>query len=279
MAHLGDTDAVLVIDETGDLKKGAHTVGVQRQYTGTAGRIENAQVAVYLAYATDRGHALIDRELYLPASWTDDPQRMTVAGVPADIAFATKPALATGMLVRALRAGVSAGWVAGDEVYGADPHLRAELEAQQVGYVLAIGCDRRIPTAAGPLRADELAAGLPRRAWHRLSAGSGAKGERFYDWAWISHPDPAPRSSRADPDDPLDTRSWWLLIRRHRHTGELAFYRCYSPAAGAAAATGARRRTPLDHRGGLSGRQRPGRARRAPGPHAGLPGGAGPCWR
>jgi SRSO17 transposase len=222
VAHLGDTDGVLVIDETGDLKKGVHTVGVQRQYTGTAGRIENAQVAVYLAYATDRGHALIDRELYLPASWTDDPQRMAAAAVPADITFATKPALATGMLIRALRAGVPAGWVAGDEVYGADPDLRAELEAQQVGYVLAIGCDRRIPTAAGPLRADELAAGLPRRAWHRLSAGPGAKGERFYDWAWISHAEP-------EPDDPLDTRSWWLLIRRHRHTGELAFYRCYSP--------------------------------------------------
>jgi SRSO17 transposase len=229
VAHLGDTDGVLVIDETGDVKKGSQTVGVQRQYTGTAGRIENTQVAVYLAYATDRGHALIDRELYLPASWTEDPQRMATAGVPADITFATKPALATGMLIRALRDGVSAGWVAGDEVYGADPDLRAELEAQQVGYVLAIGCDRRIPTAAGPLRADELAAGLPRRAWHRLSAGPGAKGERFYDWAWISHLDPAHRSDRAEPDDPLDTRSWWLLIRRHRHTGELAFYRCYSP--------------------------------------------------
>jgi len=223
------TPGILVIDETGDVKKGVHTVGVQRQYTGTAGRIENAQVAVYLAYATDRGHALIDRELYLPASWTDDPQRMAAAGVPEGSTFATKPALATGMLTRALRAGVPAGWVAGDEVYGADPDLRAELEAHQVGYVLAIGCDRRIPTAAGPIRADELATGLPRRAWHRLSAGPGAKGERFYDWAWISHPGPAQRADRTEPDEPLDTRSWWLLIRRHRHTGELAFYRCYSP--------------------------------------------------
>jgi SRSO17 transposase len=227
VAHLGDTDGVLVIDETGDVKKGACTVGVQRQYTGTAGRIENSQVAVYLAYATDRGHALIDRELYLPTSWTEDPQRMTAAGVPEDLTFATKPALATGMLTLALRAGVPARWVAGDEVYGADPDLRAELEAQQIGYVLAVGCDRRIPTAAGPIRADELAAGLPRRAWHRLSAGPGAKGERFYDWAWISHDDPA--CDRVERDDLLDTQSWWLLIRRHRHTGELAFYRCYSP--------------------------------------------------
>ena len=229
MGALGDADGVLVVDETGHLKKGVHSVGVQRQYTGTAGRIENAQVAVYLAYAGPRGHAMIDRELYLPASWTEDPERMTAAGVPEDITFATKPALATGMLIRALRAGVPARWAAGDEVYGADPELRAELEAQQIGYVLAIGCDRRIPTAAGPIRADKLAAGLPRRAWHRLSAGPGAKGERFYDWAWISHPDPAGRSNRTEPDDLLEAQSWWLLIRRHRRTGELAFYRCYSP--------------------------------------------------
>jgi SRSO17 transposase len=119
--HLGEAGAVLVIDETGDLKKGTHTVGVQRQYTGTAGRIENAQVAVYLAYAAAGGHALLDRELYLPASWTADPARCAGAGVPADAAFATKPALARVMLVRALDAGLPAGWVAGDEVYGADP--------------------------------------------------------------------------------------------------------------------------------------------------------------
>jgi SRSO17 transposase len=227
-SHLGDTDAVLVVDETGDLKKGTHTVGVQRQYTGTAGRIENAQVAVYLTFAGARGHAMIDRELYLPRSWTEDPERLAEAGVPEDIEFATKPALATGMLTRALDTGVAAPWVAGDEVYGADPVLRAELETRRVGYVLAIGCDRRIPTAAGLLRADEIAARLPRRAWQRLSAGAGAKGQRFYDWALISHPDP---TGGADPAqaDPGDTQCWWLLVRRHRDTGELAFYRCYSP--------------------------------------------------
>jgi SRSO17 transposase len=152
--HLGDTDAVLVVDETGDLKKGTDTVGVQRQYTGTAGRVENAQVAVYLAYAGSRGHAMIDRELYLPQSWTTAPERLDEAGVPDDVEFATKPALATGMVLRALHAGVAARWVAGDEVYGADPGLRAELETQRVGYVLGIGCDRTIPTAAGPIRAD-----------------------------------------------------------------------------------------------------------------------------
>ena len=170
---------------------------------------------------------MIDRELYLPQSWTSDPDRCAAAGVPDDIEFATKPALAAGMLVRAFNAGVPARWVAGDEVYGADPGLRAELEARRVGYVLAIGCDRRIRTAAGPIRADTLAAGVPKRVWQRLSAGPGAKGQRYYDWAWIAHPDPA---GAADPADPTDDQCWWLLIRRHRRTGELAFYRCYSPA-------------------------------------------------
>lgn len=126
--HLGDPGAVLVIDETGDLKKGTHSVGVQRQYTGTAGRTENAQVAVYLVYAAPAGHALIDRALYLPHSWTDDPQRCAAAGVPADTEFATKPALAARQIAAALDAGVPAGWVAGDEVYGADPTLRSMLQ-------------------------------------------------------------------------------------------------------------------------------------------------------
>jgi SRSO17 transposase len=219
---LGDVDGVLVFDETGDLKKGVHTVGAQRQYTGTAGRIENAQVAVYLTYAAARGHALIDRELYLPQSWTSDPDRLAEAGVPDDIDFLTKPALATGMLTRALRAGVPARWATADEVYGNDPDLRAECEAQQIGYVLAIGCDRRVPTAAGPTRADALAASLPRWAWQQLSAGPGAKGERNYDWAWIT----------LTPDSNIDCTNagcWWLLVRRHRRTGELAFYRCYAP--------------------------------------------------
>jgi SRSO17 transposase len=226
ISGLGDTDAVLVVDETGDLKKGNHTVGVQRQYTGTAGRIENAQVGVYLTYAGCGGHAMIDRELYLPKSWTSDDQRCAAAGVPADIGFATKPALAAGMLIRALNAGVPARWVAGDEVYGADPALRAELEYRRVGYVLGIGCDRRVPTEAGLLRADEIAAALPKRAWQRLSAGPGAKGQRYYDWALISHLDPA---GDPDPTDPTDQQCWWLLVRRHIRTGELAFYRCYSP--------------------------------------------------
>jgi SRSO17 transposase len=224
---LGETDAVLVVDETGDLKKGSATVGVQRQYTGTAGRIENAQVAVYLIYASTRGHAMIDRELYLPHSWSTDPRRLDAAGVPAGIEFATKPALAAGMLTAALRADTPARWLTGDEVYGADPTLHAECELHRLGYVLAIGCDRRIPTAAGPTRADALAARLPWWAWQRLSAGHGAKGERIYEWAWIDYTDH--HTDRAQHGDLFDTQCWSLLIRRHRHTGELAFYRCYSP--------------------------------------------------
>jgi SRSO17 transposase len=220
VAHLADPAAVLVIDETGDVKKGSRTVGVQRQYTGTAGRIENAQVAVYLTYSAAAGHALIDRELYLPRSWTDDPTRCAAVGVPTDVGFATKPALATAMLARALDAGVPAAWVAGDEVYGADPDLRAALETHGVGYVLAIAGNRRLPTAAGPLRADVLAAALPRRAWQRLSAGPGAKGQRYYDWAWLDLPASEPCAGPG---------CWWLLIRRSRRTGELAFYRCYAP--------------------------------------------------
>ena len=122
-----------MVDETGDLKKGTATVGVQRQYTGTAGRVENAQVAVYLVDATDAGHGVIDRELSLPRSWTCDPERLQAAGVPDQVGFATKPKLATTMICRALDAGIPAAWVTGDEVYGANPGLRAELEARQIG--------------------------------------------------------------------------------------------------------------------------------------------------
>lgn len=213
--YLGDPAAVLVVDETGDVKKGTATVGTQRQYTGTAGRIENAQIAVYLTYAGPAGHAMIDRELYLPRAWMDDPARCAAAGVPEDVEFATKPALATTMIGRALDAGVPARWAAGDEVYGADPGLRAELESRQIGYVLGIGCDRRLPTAAGPIRADVLAASVPTGAWARLSAGPGAKGHRYYDWAWVA------LTGESDHH--------WLLIRRPLRHGELAFYRCYSP--------------------------------------------------
>ncbi|SNR95746.1 SRSO17 transposase [Haloechinothrix alba] len=216
--HLGDARAVLVVDETGDLKKGTRTVGVQRQYTGTAGRIENSQVAVYLTYATDAGQALIDRALYLPKSWAEDPDRRADAEVPDDVEFATKPALAREMIVHALDGGAPAPWVAGDEVYGADPTLRKELENRGVGYVLAVACSHPIATTAGKRRADELGASLPKHVWQRASAGRGSKGPRFYDWAWIT--------LNSDIERPGQR---WLLIRRNNSTGELAYYRCYAP--------------------------------------------------
>ncbi|CCK65682.1 Transposase (fragment) [Mycobacterium canettii CIPT 140070017] len=137
---------ILVVDETGDVKKGVHLVGVQRQYTGTAGRVENTQVAVFLTYAAPRGHALIDRALYLPRSWAEDPQRCTDAGIPTtQRCFATKPTLATALIARAVAAKVPAAWVAGDEVYGADPKLRAAIRGHGLGYVLAVSANRRVP--------------------------------------------------------------------------------------------------------------------------------------
>ncbi len=145
---------------------------MQRQYTGTAGRIENAQVAVYLGYVAPRGHALIDRELYLPKSWTGDPARCAAAGIPADVTFATKPQLARRMIERAVTAKVPFAWIAGDEVYGDNGPLRTWLEQQRIAYVLAVACDHQIPAGAGrTARADELAARLPKRAWQRVSAG------------------------------------------------------------------------------------------------------------
>jgi SRSO17 transposase len=189
---------------------------VQRQYSGTAGRVENCQVAVFLSYASRRGHALIDRELYLPRSWTSDKARCAAAGIPEGTVFATKPKLARAMIGRALDAGTPATWVTGDEVYGADPALRADLERRQTGYVLAVAATHRVTTGAGTCQARQIAARLPRRAWQRYSAGEGAKGYRYYDWAWMA----------IDPGHPGHRH---LLIRRNRRTAALAFYRCCSP--------------------------------------------------
>jgi SRSO17 transposase len=224
--HLGDPAAVLVVDETGDVKKGTATAGVQRQYTGTAGRIENAQVAVYLAYAASRGYAFIDRALCLPRSWTRDAARCRAADVPADAEFSTKPALALVMITRAVTAGTPARWVAGDEVYGNDPALRAGVAARGLGFVLAVAKDHRIATAAGTRRAVDLAVCLPAAAWQQMSAGDGAKGPRLYYWAYIE---------TADPALPKDGQGAnWLLIRRPLRTAagakvDYAFYRAHAP--------------------------------------------------
>ncbi|TWJ28710.1 SRSO17 transposase [Micromonospora sagamiensis] len=217
--HLGDPEAVLVIDETGNLKKGRHTVGVQRQYSGTAGKIENCQLAVHLVYATDTAHAMVDTALYLPKSWCDDPERRTRAGVPEQVRFATKPQLAARMITAAVTAGLPCRWVAGDEAYGNDPRLAARLRQLRLGYVLAVARSHQVTTGLGVYRVDALATGLPTIAWQRISAGRGAKGHRWYDWSYTA----LPHATDAHGGH------HWLLIRRNRRTGELAFYRCWSP--------------------------------------------------
>jgi SRSO17 transposase len=222
VGHLGDPAAVLVVDETGDLKKGAATVGVQRQYTGTAGKVDNAQVAVYLAYATSAGHGVIDRELYLPQGWIDDPVRCQAAGVPDRVGFATKPELARVMLERALEGEVPAGWVTADEVYGGSPALRGWLEDRAMPYVLAVKCTEPLPAASGPpTPAARLAERIPPTCWLRISAGQGAKGRRWYAWSRVA------LASAGAPD------GWgrWLLLRRSLTTGELAYYVCAGPAS------------------------------------------------
>lgn len=216
----GAPNAILVVDETGDVKKGLHSVGVQRQYSGTAGRVENSQVAVYLTYAAPRGHALIDRALYLPRCWAEDPVRCDGAGIPADRrGFATKPALAAELVARAMAAKVPAAWVAGDEVYGADPKLRAAIRGHGLGYVLAVAANRQLPTAAGRIRVDRLPAMLPPWAWQKHSAGAGSHGDRLYSWAWVA----------LLAEDDTDTGHHHLLIRRNDTTGVLAYLRCYCP--------------------------------------------------
>jgi len=216
----GDSGATLILDETGDVKKGVHSVGVQRQYSGTAGRIENSQVAVFLTYAAPRGHALIDRALYLPRSWAEAPERCEAAGIPSNKrGFATKPALGRALIDRAVAADVPAAWVAGDEVYGADPMLRAAIRGHRLGYVLAIAANRHVPTPAGKIRVDRLPAMLPRRAWQKHSAGAGSHGPRYYSWAWVE----------LNAEDDADTGRHHLLIRRNDKTGEHAYLRCYSP--------------------------------------------------
>src|SRR5215218_1240914 len=217
--HLGDPGGVLVVDETGFLKKGTTSVGVQRQYSGTAGKVDNCQLGVFLAYASGKGRAFIDRELYLPRCWTDDPARCRAARVPDEVGFRTKPQLARVVLERALDAGVPASWVTADEVYGGDPALRRWLEDRGMSYVLAVKGSEPLGTATqGSATASQLATGLAAEQWVACSAGHGAKGRRLYDWARIQLAAPAAAGC---------TR-WWL-VRRSRRDGELAFYACYGP--------------------------------------------------
>ena len=220
--HLGDAAGVLVVDETGFLKKGTKSAGVARQYSGTAGRIENCQIGVFLGYATSVGRTFLDRELYLPNAWTQDRDRCREAGIGEEVEFATKPELAMRMITRALDAGVPAGWVTGDEVYGQHARLRMMLEERQMPYVLAVPVNQRVITTVqgtiAELRADELAAQLPGQAWKKISAGAGAKGPRVYHWA------------RAAIRPLADAASYWLLVRRSlTDPTDLAYYLCYGP--------------------------------------------------
>jgi SRSO17 transposase len=221
--HLGADDGVLIVDETGFLKKGEHSAGVARQYSGTAGRIENAQIGVFLAYASGKGHALVDRELYLPEDWCADAGKRAAAAIPEAVIFATKPALAGRMIGRALDAGLPCAWVVGDEIYGSDRRLRLELERREQPFVLAIRSNEKLWAVLGERlgqhAASRLAAALPARAWRRLSAGAGSKGERLYDWARL-------RLTR------LQQPPWdhWLLVRRSRKDPkDLAYYVVFGP--------------------------------------------------
>jgi SRSO17 transposase len=216
VAQLGDADGVLVLDETGFVKKGSKSVGVQRQYSGTAGRIENCQIGVFLGYAGRHGHALIDRALYLPEAWANDPAQRSAAGVPENTAFATKPRLGRQMLEHAFAADMPCRGVTGDSVYGADYALRRCIEKSGRGYILAVTSRQRLgfKTVADWLE------DVPGNGWQRLSAGDGAKGPRLYDWVYL-------------PCEWLEAASGWrkgLLIRRKLAQPEaFTFYLTLSP--------------------------------------------------
>ena len=217
--HLGEAGGILVVDETGFIKKGKKSAGVARQYSGTAGRRENSQVGVFLLYASSKGSAFIDRALYLPEEWTTDRVRCREAGIPDEVEFATKGELAKRMLERAYASQVPAEWVVGDTVYGYD-ELRLWVEEQQKNYVLAVPETHTVWVQGRPQPVGLLAALLPEEAWVVLSAGEGSKGARLYEWAWLQLSEAAPSG-----------RARWLLIRRSlSDPSKRAYYRASGPA-------------------------------------------------
>jgi SRSO17 transposase len=223
--HLGDEDSgVLIVDETGFLKKGKKSVGVARQYTGTAGKKENCQVGVFLAYASKKGAAFVDRSLYLPREWSEDVQRRAEAGVPQKIQFATKGELAKEMLCRAFEAQIPARWVVADTVYGTARGLRGWLEEQECSYVLAVPATKGVYHKGTQRQAQSLAKDLPDERWERVSAGRGSKGERLYDWACVALP--MPEATKVEEH----RAGRWLLVRRQiDDPSELAYYLAYGP--------------------------------------------------
>jgi SRSO17 transposase len=219
--HLGEEGGILVVDETGFIKKGKKSAGVARQYSGTAGRRENCQVGVFLLYASRSGAAFIDRALYLPQEWTQDRVRCREVGIPDAVAFATKGELAQQMLERAFAAGVPARWVVGDTVYGYD-ELRIFLEDQQKNYVVAVPETHPVWVAGRKPPVGVLAALLPESAWVVLSAGEGSKGARLYEWAWLQLP---------EQTEEAHERARWVLIRRSlSDPSKRAYYRAAGPA-------------------------------------------------
>jgi len=220
--RLGQPDGVLIVDDTGFLKKGTVSAGVQRQYSGTAGRTENCQIGVFAAYASDKGRALVDRELYLPRSWTEDPDRCRAARIPEGKSFATKPELARAMVRRALDSALPIAWVTADAAYGQEWHFRRMLEEAGMGYVLAVPKSQQVKSPAGSWRIDHVLTGAPAGAWERISCGKGAKGPRVYDWA-------AAKLPTVEGSDPTHCR--WVLARRSlARPEEIAYYLAFAPA-------------------------------------------------
>lgn len=217
--HLGEAGGVLVVDETGFLKKGTQSCGVARQYSGTAGRIENAQVGVFLGYSARKGRALVDRALYLPKEWAADAGRRKGAGVPGEVAFATKIVLARRMIDRAVAAGLPARWVTADAVYGSDSHFRATAEGHGLGYVVGVRSDFAVWSGSRQVRATAVLADVPADAWQRLSGGDGAKGPRVYDWALV----------RTNSPDPAEYARWVLIRRSVSDPTGVAYFACGGP--------------------------------------------------
>ena len=215
---------VLIIDDTGFVKKGTTSAGVGRQYTGTSGKIDNCQIGVFAAYATSSGRALVDRELYLPKAWAFDRERGRAAKIPDERGFATKGELAREIVRRCLAAGLPAAWVTADEAYGQDWNFRRLLEQLGLGYVVAVPKSQQIKSLAGIWRIDQLIDEAPADAWQRLSCGDGAKGPRVYDWAAAK----LPANIIFDPDPPTHHR--WVLARRSlSDPTEIAYYLAHAP--------------------------------------------------
>lgn len=223
VARLDDGDAVLIADETGDAKSSTDAVGAAPQYSGSLGGVGLCQVAVHLTYATSRGHTIIDRTLYLPEAWAADEERRDLTGVPEELVFATKPAQAAAMLIKAHAAGVRAAFFAADEVYGSRA-LRRTCRTLGIGYAVAVRTGHRVQLAGKAVACKDALKLLPARAWQRMRTGTGSKGARDYDWAMLAvTADDTPEGQGPDGVSVL-------LARRHRYTGTLSFYRCWSPS-------------------------------------------------